>query len=109
MLRPPHHQAALSLYFKNHRSYYYYEHLNKVRYEGAWEEWLDFSAEAVIQTGTGAVEVAQRSVRLSEENEKRVRGEGRVASSMLRVHRALLKRLCDQGHRSRRVPGVLTR
>ena len=53
---------------------------------------MDFFAEAVIHTGTGAVETAQRLVRLAEENEKQIRSKGRSASSMLRVHRGLLKR-----------------
>ncbi len=89
VLRKP--MLYLSLYFKTHRAYYY-ELLNKVRYEGAWEEWLDFFAEALIQTGTGAVETARRLVKLSEESERLIKAQGRMAGSMLRVHRALLRR-----------------
>lgn len=80
----------LSLYFKNHRSYYY-ELLNKVRFQGAWEEWLDFFAEAVIYTAAGAVETAQRLLRLAESNQEKIKGLGRAASSALRVHQSLLR------------------
>ena len=103
VLRKP--MLYLSLYFKTHRSYYY-ELLNKVRYEGAWEEWLDFFAEALIETGTGAVETAQRLMRLSEESERRIRTQGRVAGSMLRVHRALLKRPITNAQNLREATGL---
>ena len=88
ILRQP--MLYLSLYFKVHRDYYY-ELLNKVRFQGAWEEWLDFFAEAVIYTASGAVETAQRLLRLSQESEKKIKTLGRSASSALRIHRALLK------------------
>ena len=37
----------LSLYFKQHRDAYY-DHLQRVRTEGAWEDWLAFFLEGVI-------------------------------------------------------------
>jgi cell filamentation protein, protein adenylyltransferase len=80
----------LSLYFKTHRDYYY-ELLNKVRFQGVWEEWLDFFAEAVIHTASGAVETVQRLLQLSQESEKKIKTLGRSSSSVLRIHRALLR------------------
>lgn len=80
----------LSLYFKTHRAHYY-DLLNKVRFQGAWEEWLEFFAEAIIHTASSAVDTVQRLIRLSEESEKAIRKLGRPASSVLRIHRALLK------------------
>jgi len=88
ILRKP--MLYLSLYFKTHRDYYY-ELLNKVRFQGVWEEWLDFFAEAVIDTASGAVETAQRLLQLAQESEKKIKTLGRSASSALRIHRALLK------------------
>lgn len=89
ILREP--MLYLSLYFKNHRSYYY-ELLNKVRFQGVWEEWLEFFADAVIYTASGAVETAQRLLRLSESNQEKIKTLGRAASSALRVHQSLLKK-----------------
>jgi Fic family protein len=85
----------LSLYFKTHRSYYY-ELLNKVRFQGVWEEWLDFFAEAVIETAGSAIDTAQRLVALSKDDKENLRTQGRTASSLLRVHNALLQRpICN--------------
>lgn len=88
ILREP--MLYLSLYFKNHREYYY-ELLNKVRYQGAWEEWLDFFADAIIYTASGAVETAQRLVRLAATDQEKIKKLGRIASSVLRVHHELLR------------------
>jgi Fic family protein len=41
----------LSLYFKTHRARYY-DLLQRVRLEGAWEEWLEFFLEGVAETAT---------------------------------------------------------
>jgi Fic family protein len=49
----------LSLYFKLHRNRYY-DHLQRVRTEGAWEEWLQFFLDGVIQTAQEAAENATR-------------------------------------------------
>ena len=88
VLREP--MLYLSLYFKTHRQYYY-ELLNSVRLTGDWEAWLDFFAEAVIVTATQAVETAQQLFDLSNHDRDRISRLGRVAASMLKVHRALLE------------------
>ncbi|KGO33405.1 cell division protein Fic [Desulfobulbus sp. Tol-SR] len=81
----------LSLYFKTHRQYYY-ELLNSVRITGDWEVWLDFFAEAVIATASQAVETAQLLLDQSHRDHDRIRALGRVAASILQIHRALMER-----------------
>ena len=81
----------LSLYFKTHRQYYY-ELLNEVRLSGNWEVWLDFFAEAVFVTAIQAVDTARQLVDLANQDRDRISGLGRVATSTLRVHRALMGR-----------------
>lgn len=81
----------LSLYFKTHRQYYY-ELLNNVRLTGDWEAWLDFFAEAVIDTAIQAVDTAQQLLVLSNQDRGKISGLGRAAASTLKVHRALMER-----------------
>lgn len=88
VLREP--MLYLSLYFKTHRQYYY-ELLNNVRMTGDWEAWLDFFAEAVIDTATQAVETVQQLLDLSNQDRDKISGLGRAASSTLQVHRALME------------------
>lgn len=79
----------LSLYFKTHRKYYY-ELLDNVRITGDWEAWLDFFAEAVIATATGATETAQQLHNLSIRDRDKISELGRAATSTLQVHHALM-------------------
>lgn len=88
VLREP--MLYLSLYFKTHRQYYY-ELLNNVRLNGDWEAWLDFFAEAVIITATQAVETAQQLLALSDQDRDKIGGLGRVAPSVLQIHRVLME------------------
>ena len=81
----------LSLYFKTHRQTYY-ELLNSVSLTGDWESWLEFFAEAVTDTATQAVETAQHLMRMASEDSMKISELGRVAGSVLQVHRALLER-----------------
>jgi len=87
VLREP--MLYLSLYFKTHRKYYY-ELLNNVRITGDWEAWLDFFAEAVIATATGAAETAQHIHNLSIRDSDKISSLGRAATSTLQVHRSLM-------------------
>jgi Fic family protein len=88
VLREP--MLYLSLYFKTHRQYYY-ELLNSVRLNGDWEAWLDFFAEAVIETATQAVETARQLLDLSNRNRDRIGSLGRAADTTSKVHRALME------------------
>jgi Fic family protein len=81
----------LSLYFKTHRSRYY-ELLNEIRNTGNWEAWLEFFADAVIETATQAVDTVQRLMALAEEDRKRIQTLGRVSGSVQVVHHAMMER-----------------
>jgi Fic family protein len=81
----------LSLYFKTHRQYYF-ELLNTVRHSGDWEAWLEFFADAVIETATQAVDTVQRLMALAKEDRGRIQTLGRASGSVLTVHHAMLER-----------------
>jgi Fic family protein len=53
----------LSLYFKKNRNQYY-ELLQRIRTEGAWEEWLEFFLEGIAATAREAADTATRASRL---------------------------------------------
>lgn len=75
----------LSLYFKQHRNQYY-DHLQRIRTDGAWEEWLEFFLEGTAETAREATETATRILQLFSADRSKVEGLGRPASSALRVH-----------------------
>ncbi len=75
----------LSLYFKKHRIQYY-EYLQRVRTEGAWEEWLKFFLEGTAITAQEAAETATRILRLFSKDRQKIQKLGRSAGSALRVH-----------------------
>jgi len=81
----------LSLYFKAHRSTYY-DLLQRVRVEGAWEDWIRFFAEGVRDTAQGAVVTARKIVDLFERDRQQIHGHERAVGSALRVHHALQQR-----------------
>lgn len=81
----------LSLFFRKHRQYYY-ELLNTVRLTGDWEAWLDFFAEAVIETAKQAIETALQLDELAKEDRSRIRSLGRVSASVEQVHQAMMER-----------------
>jgi Fic family protein len=81
----------LSLYFKQHRQRYY-DLLMQVRTEGDWEAWLEFFADAVRETATGAVDTARSLVELFNRDRERISGFGRAAGSALLVHHELQRR-----------------
>ena len=75
----------LSLYFKQNRDAYY-DHLQRVRTEGAWEDWLEFFLEGVIGVASSATNTARRIRQLVERDRDAIHGLGRGAASALRVH-----------------------
>jgi len=81
----------LSLYFKQHRTEYYHL-LDLVRMDGDWEAWIDFFLEGVELTAANAVDTARRLLNLFEEDEQKIRGVGRRASTALRVYQVFCKR-----------------
>ena len=79
----------LSLGFKTHRQRYY-ELLQKVRKEGAWEEWIRFFLQGVRDTSKQAVEAARAILEQFEEDRRVIRDElGQSANSALRLHEYL--------------------
>jgi Fic family protein len=82
----------LSLYFKQNRDAYY-DHLQRVRTEGAWEAWLEFFLEGVIAVASSATETAGRIRQLVESDRSKVHGLGRGAASALRVHELAGRRI----------------
>jgi Fic family protein len=82
----------LSLYLKEHRDRYY-QLLDWVRTEGDWEAWIDFFADGVVTTATGAVATAQRLVALAQADRTKIeRSLGRLAGSAMRIHHAMQER-----------------
>lgn len=81
----------LSLYFKTHRQEYY-EHLQRVRTEGGWEEWLRFFLTGVMQTAGQATAAARNILGLFEKDRTRIEKLGRPAGSALRVHEYLQRK-----------------
>jgi Fic family protein len=75
----------LSLFFKRHRSQYY-DQLQRVRTDGAWEEWLQFFLEGAATTAQEAAETATKILRLFSADRQKIQKLGRSSSSALRVH-----------------------
>jgi len=75
----------LSLYFKTNRDRYY-ELLQRVRTQGAWEEWLAFFLEGTEITARSAADSAKQILILFAKDRDRIQSIGRAASSALRVH-----------------------
>lgn len=75
----------LSLYLKQNRSDYY-DLLQGVRMAGAWEDWLTFFLEGVIEVAEAATETTRRIVQMIEHDRLRIHDLGRGAATALRVH-----------------------
>jgi Fic family protein len=82
----------LSLYFKEHRADYY-EALQRVRTDGAWEEWLRFYLIGVEAVANQAADTATALVALFARDRVRIQGFGRAAGSALRVYDVLRRRI----------------
>lgn len=83
VLREP--MLYLSLYLKSNRQKYY-ELLQKVRTDGAWEEWLQFFLEGVTQTANQACATATNLLKLFRDDGEKVRAMGRHAGTAALVH-----------------------
>jgi Fic family protein len=75
----------LSLYLKRYRDAYY-DHLQRVRAEGAWEPWLGFFLEGVIDVAGSATDTTRRIVELVARDRQRIQTIGRPAGSAQQVH-----------------------
>ncbi len=81
----------LSLYFKTYRDRYY-ALLTHVRETGDWEAWLEFFADAVVETATQAIETVNSLQKLIERDTQEINALGRIAGSAHQIHRALRER-----------------
>ena len=78
----------LSLFLKNRREQYY-ELLQRVREEGAWESWVEFFLTGVKETSEQATSSAQQILRLFAKDRRRIEQLGRAAGATLRMHEHL--------------------
>lgn len=82
----------LSHYFKRHRQAYY-EHLQSVRDHGAWEAWLAFFLQGVIEVAVEAAETARRILQLREQHRGAITAQlGRAAGNGHKVLESLYDR-----------------
>lgn len=82
MLKEP--VLYLSLYLKKHRSYYY-DLLNRVRTEGAWEEWVTFFLEGVIETSKEALDTTKQINDLFLQDKEKIEKLKRPKESALKM------------------------
>ena len=82
----------LSHYFKQHRQAYY-EHLQAVRDGGAWEAWLTFFLQGVIEVAGEAAETARHILQLREQHRAAITDKlGRAAGNGHKVLESLFDR-----------------
>lgn len=82
----------LSLYLKRNRDAYY-EYLQRVRTDGAWEDWLRFFLEGVVDVAESTAETTRGIVEMIERDRGRIHEFGRGAATALRVHDVAVKRV----------------
>lgn len=82
----------LSLYLKRNRDAYY-EYLQRVRTDGAWEEWLRFFLEGVVEVAESTAATTREIVQMIERDRQRIHGFGRAAATALRVHDLAVRRV----------------
>lgn len=75
----------LSLYLKQNRDDYY-DHLQRIRVEGAWEEWLEFFLEGVVEVAESTTATTGDLVQMIERDRQTIHGFGRGAATAARVH-----------------------
>lgn len=78
----------LSLFMKQHRPVYY-DLLQRVRTEGAWEEWLAFFFEGVATTADQAAQTVARVLKLFAENQLKIANHAGPAATTARLHELL--------------------
>ena len=78
----------LSLYFKTHRIDYY-RLIQEVRERGAWEAWLEFFLDGVIETANEAFDTATKIAALFAKDRERIAIAGERISSVLQVYDVL--------------------
>lgn len=82
----------LSLYLKRNRDEYY-DHLQRTRTEGAWEEWLRFFLDGVIEVAGSATDTTRRLLQLVEDDRRMVHTLGRASGSASRLHELVVHQI----------------
>jgi Fic family protein len=95
----------LSLYLKAHRTAYY-DHLQRIRTEGAWEEWVRFFVDGVAEVAGSTTAATREIVRFEEDDRAKIRGLGRSAGSALGVHALVMRRVIITARDAAREIGV---
>ncbi len=96
----------LSHYFKQHRQTYY-EHLQAVRDQGAWEAWLAFFLRGVIEVAGEAAETARRILQLRERHRAAITAQlGRAAGNGHKVLESLFDRPIVSVHDVQKLTGT---
>lgn len=75
----------LSLFLKQNREAYY-GHLQRIRTDGAWEEWLRFFLDGVVEVSTSTTDTTRRIVGMIERDRQRIHALGRGAATAVRIH-----------------------
>jgi len=75
----------LSLYLKRNRDAYY-DHLQRIRTDGAWEGWLRFFLDGVLEVAESTTDTTRRIVAMVESDRHKIHGMGRGAATAHRVH-----------------------
>ena len=79
-----------SLHLKTNRNQYY-DLLQRVRTEGAWEDWLSFFLVGVADVAEEAAETAELTLKLFKKDKDKIQKLGRAAPSALRLHEFMQK------------------
>jgi Fic family protein len=82
----------LSLFFKQNRDTYY-EVLQRIRTAGDWEGWLKFYFTGVAEVSNQASDTAKKLLSMFQEHRGRIETLGPAATSALRVHELMKKRV----------------
>lgn len=79
-----------SLYLKTNRNQYY-DLLQRVRTEGAWEDWLSFFLDGMASAAEEAAAAAERTLRLFAKDRAKIQKLRRAAPSALRIQELMQK------------------
>jgi Fic family protein len=82
----------LSLYLKENREEYY-DHLQRIRTDGAWEEWLRFFLTGLIEVAGQTADTTRAIVEMVDRDRARIHELGRGAATALRVHDHAVRRV----------------
>lgn len=94
----------LSLYLKQHRQTYY-ELLQRVRIEGAWEDWLEFFFTGVIEVAEQSAATTTRVLQLFREHQRAIAALGTAAPTAASLHTLLQRHPLLTVNRARELLG----